>query len=292
MRGLTSAQKNSVLTTMAALIASERAVILKANKIDVENYLGEDIAMYDRLKVDDAKIDGMIVSLQQLIADVDPVGKELYNFTHENGLKMINKTAPFGTVLIIYESRPDVTVEAGGIAFKSGNKILLKGGKESLNSNLKIVELWHKALAENNISTNWVEYLNYNRTETQAFLEHPTQKVDLIVPRGGEKLIAFVKQHATCPVIVSGRGNNFVYVDTEADVEMALQLIINAKASKISACNALDKVLINSNLISKDSFIKLLISKLIDEKVTILGEVRNPGTFTFTEKNINRIFKQ
>ena len=95
MRGLTSAQKNSVLTTMAALIASERAVILKANKIDVENYLGEDIAMYDRLKVDDAKIDGMIVSLQQLIADVDPVGKELYNFTHENGLKMINKTAPF-----------------------------------------------------------------------------------------------------------------------------------------------------------------------------------------------------
>jgi len=272
MRGLTSAQKNSVLTTMAALIASERAVILKANKIDVENYLGEDIAMYDRLKVDDAKIDGMIVSLQQLIADVDPVGKELYNFTHENGLKMINKTAPFGTVLIIYESRPDVTVEAGGIAFKSGNKILLKGGKESLNSNLKIVELWHKALAENNISTNWVEYLNYNRTETQAFLEHPTQKVDLIVPRGGEKLIAFVKQHATCPVIVSGRGNNFVYVDTEADVEMALSVILNAKASKISACNALDKVLVNTNLINKESFVKTLIHKLLEHKVEILGD--------------------
>jgi len=272
MRGLTSAQKNSVLTTMAALIASERAVILKANKIDVENYLGEDIAMYDRLKVDDAKIDGMIVSLQQLIAAIDPVGKELYNFTHENGLKMINKTAPFGTVLIIYESRPDVTVEAGGIAFKSGNKILLKGGKESLNSNLKIVELWHKALAENNISTNWVEYLNYNRTETQAFLEHPTQKVDLIVPRGGEKLITFIKQHATCPVIVSGRGNNFVYVDTEADVEMALSVILNAKASKISACNALDKVLVNTNLINKESFVKTLIHKLLEHKVEILGD--------------------
>ena len=210
--------------------------------------------------------------MQQLIADVDPVGKELYNFTHENGLKMINKTAPFGTVLIIYESRPDVTVEAGGIAFKSGNKILLKGGKESLNSNLKIVELWHKALAENNISTNWVEYLNYNRTETQAFLEHPTQKVDLIVPRGGEKLIAFVKQHATCPVIVSGRGNNFVYVDTEADVEMALSVILNAKASKISACNALDKVLVNTNLINKESFVKTLIHKLLEHKVEILGD--------------------
>ena len=270
MKVLTSAQRNSVLKTMSQLIAEERTAIIAANKIDVENYHGDDLAMYDRLKVDGAKVDGMILSLQQLIADVDPVGKELYNFTHENGLKMTNKTAPFGTVLIIYESRPDVTVEAGGIAFKSGNKILLKGGKESLTSNLKIVELWHKALQSNNISTNWVEYLNYNRTETQEFLQHPSQKVDLIVPRGGEKLIAFVKQHAKCPVIVSGRGNNFVYVDTEADVEMALQLIINAKASKISACNALDKVLINSNLISKDSFIKLLISKLIDEKVTIL----------------------
>ena len=273
MKGLTSSQRNSVLASMAQLIASEREAILKANKIDVENYTGEDIAMYDRLKVDNAKVDGMIVSLQQLIADVDPVGKELYNFTHENGLKMTNKTAPFGTVLIIYESRPDVTVEAGGIAFKSGNKILLKGGKESLNSNLKIVELWHKALSENNISTNWVEYLNYNRAETQAFLEHPTQKVDLIVPRGGEKLIAFVKQHAKCPVIVSGRGNNFVYVDTEADLEMALTVIINAKASKISACNALDKVLISNNLVYKEAFIKTLIKKLIDHKVEILGDV-------------------
>lgn len=272
MKGLTEQQRNSVLKTMAQLIAEERTAIITANKIDVETYKGDDLAMYDRLKVDDAKVDGMILSLQQLIADVDPVGKELYNFTHENGLKMTNKTAPFGTVLIIYESRPDVTVEAGGIAFKSGNKILLKGGKESLTSNLKIVELWHKALQKNNITTNWVEYLNYNRTETQDFLQHPTQKVDLIVPRGGEKLIAFVKQHATCPVIVSGRGNNFLYVDTEADVELALKVIINAKTAKISACNALDKVLINTSLINKEAFIKTLITKLINEKVTVLGD--------------------
>jgi glutamate-5-semialdehyde dehydrogenase len=270
MKRLTSIQRNKVLTAMVQLIAEERTAIIAANKIDVDNYNGEDLAMYDRLKVDDAKVDGMILSLQQLIADVDPVGKELYHFTHENGLKMTNKTAPFGTVLIIYESRPDVTVEAAGIAFKSGNKILLKGGKESLNSNLKIVELWHKTLSENNISTNWVEYLNYNRTEAQAFLEKPTQKVDLIVPRGGENLIAFVKQHATCPVIVSGRGNNFVYVDNEADLDMALKVIINAKTSKISACNSLDKVLINSSIKDSNSFIKLLIEKLIDEKVTVL----------------------
>ena len=271
---LTIQQRNDVLRSMVKLIAAEKVEILNANKLDVNNYNGADLAMYDRLKVDDDKIEGMMLSLQQLIADVDPVGKELYHFTHENGLKITNKSAPFGTVLIIYESRPDVTVEAAGIAFKSGNKILLKGGKESINSNLKIVELWHKALKKNNISTEWVEYLNYNRTETQAFLENPTQKVDLIVPRGGEKLIAFVKQNATCPVIVSGRGNNFIYVDVDADINIALNVILNGKTSKISACNAVDKVLINSNLPNRALFIKKLIKKLIEFKVDIFGDAK------------------
>lgn len=271
-KALTSQQRNAVLLSMAKLIADENLALLEANKTDVKNYTGDDLAMLDRLKVDEAKIKEMILSLQQLVADADPVGKELYHFTHENGLKITNKTAPFGTVLIIYESRPDVTVEAAGIAFKSGNKILLKGGKESVNSNLKIVDLWHKALAVNNISGDWFEYLNYNRTETQAFLQHPTQKVDLIVPRGGENLIAFVKQYATCPVIVSGRGNNFIYVDKEADAEMALKVILNAKTTKISACNAADKVLIHSNLPNKEAFIKKLIGKLKEFKVKILGD--------------------
>jgi glutamate-5-semialdehyde dehydrogenase len=282
---LTSQQKNSVLLSMAKFIADEKLSLLKANKTDVNNYAGDDLAMSDRLKVDEAKIKEMILSLQQLVADVDPVGKELYHFIHENGMKITNKTAPFGTVLIIYESRPDVTVEAAGIAFKSGNKILLKGGKESVNSNLLIVDLWHKALAENNIPGDWFEYLNYNRTETQAFLQHPTQKVDLIVPRGGENLIAFVKQYATCPVIVSGRGNNFMYVDKEADVEMALKVILNAKTTKISACNAADKVLINSNLPNKEIFIEKLIVALLEFNVKILGDdalstYKNVAAFT------------
>jgi glutamate-5-semialdehyde dehydrogenase len=269
---LTSEQRDAVLKTMADLISSERNGILEANKTDVFNYKGDDIAMYDRLKVDEDKINGMILSMNQLIADSDPIGKELFHFDHENGMNIVNKTAPFGTVLIIYESRPDVTVEAGGIAFKSGNKILLKGGKESINSNLKIVELWHKALSQNNITTDWVEYLNYNRTETQAFLENPTQKVDLIVPRGGEKLIAFVKHNASCPVIVSGRGNNFIYVDSEADLELALSVINNGKTSKISACNAVDKILINATLANKDHFTTTLINKLMESNVKILGD--------------------
>lgn len=264
--------RNAVLNTMAVLIEKERTAILEINKKDMANYNGDDIAMRDRLKVDDGKIDGMILSLQQLAAMEDPLGVERFNFTHENGMQVSNKTSSFGSVLIIYESRPDVTIEAAGIAFKSGNKIILKGGKESILSNLFLVNLWHQALKENNASEKWVEYLQFDRKQTQAFLENPTQKIDLIVPRGGERLIAFVKQHATCPVIVSGRGNNFLFVDKEADAKMAMDIILNGKITKISACNALDKVLIHADFPNKETFIKELISELQQSDVTILTD--------------------
>ncbi len=264
-------KRNAVLLKMAVLLEQERNAIIAINKTDLEAYNGDDISMYDRLKVDDAKVDEMIASVTHLASQEDPVGVERFSFKHDNGMQVYNKTASFGTVLIIYESRPDVTVEAAGIAFKSGNKILLKGGKESLKSNLKIVELWHEALKENEASTDWMEYLQFNRTETQAFLEKPTQKVDLIVPRGGERLIAFVKQYATCPVIISGRGNNFVYVHKEANLDIAMDVILNGK-SKISACNAIDKVLIDKDLPNKEAFIKNLISKLKASDIQILGD--------------------
>jgi glutamate-5-semialdehyde dehydrogenase len=265
-------KRNAVLNRMAVLLEQERANIKAINQQDLNNYSGEDLAMEKRLLVDDAKIDGMILSMQQLTSQEDPVGQIRFDFTHENGMKVTNKTAAFGTIMIIYESRPDVTVEAGGIAFKSGNKILLKGGKESLLSNLKIVSLWHQALEENEIDTNWVEYLNYNRVETQAFLEKPTQKVDLIVPRGGEQLIEFTKKHATCPVIVSGRGNNFVYVNQEADLKKALDIIINGKTTNIGVCNALDKVLIDTKLPNWEVFATKLVAELKKYNVEILGD--------------------
>ena len=269
---LTIEKRNAVLTTMAALLAQERTALKSSNQQDLANYSGEDLAMEKRLLVDDAKIDGMILSLQQLASQDDPVGKIRFEFVHDNGLKIYNKTAVFGTILIIYESRPDVTVEAGGIAFKSGNKILLKGGKESLLSNQKIVSLWQQALENNGVATDWVEYLNYDRAQTQAFLEKPTQKVDLIVPRGGEKLIEFTKKHATCPVIVSGRGNNFVYVSADADLDKAMSVIINAKTSNISVCNALDKVVIDVNLPNWEDFANQLVRALQERKVTVLGD--------------------
>lgn len=281
---LTIDQRNAVLLSMARLVDEEKQSILKANALDMEAFDKRDLAMYDRLKVDEEKIEGMVLSLQQLAGQDDPVGVERFHFTHENGLEIYNKTASFGTIMIIYESRPDVTIEAGGIAFKSGNKILLKGGKEALNSNLAIVALWHKALAENDCSADWVTYLKYNREKTREFLRNPDQKIDLIIPRGGEKLIAFVKEHATCPVIVSGRGNNFVYVAADADKVKAIDIIINAKTAKISACNAVDKVLIDTELPGYELFVKELIEKLNTEKVTVLG-AGDISKFKGVEKN-------
>ena len=265
-------KRNAVLNSMKDLVKAHAQTILDANKIDMDSYDDSDLAMSDRLKVNDAKIEGMIESLRQLSELEDPVGVERFRFTHDNGMQVYNRTASFGTVMIIYESRPDVTIEAGGIAFKSGNKILLKGGKESLNSNLAIVNLWHKALEANGVSTEWVEYLNYNRTETQAFLENPTQTLDLIVPRGGERLIEFVKKNAKCPVIVSGRGNNFVYVHKHADAAMALDIVVNAKTQKVSGCNAVDKVIIDNDLPNREQFIKDLLVRLATHNVEILGD--------------------
>ena len=263
--------RNNVLLSMATLLDTEREAIISVNKKDINAYKGTDISMLDRLKVNNAKVDEMVIAAKHLASQEDPVGVERFSFKHENGMQVYNKTASFGTILIIYESRPDVTVEAAGIAFKSGNKILLKGGKESLHSNLKITELWHKALKQNNASSDWVTYLQFNRIETQEFLEKPTQKIDLIVPRGGEKLITFVKKHASCPVIISGRGNNFVFVHSEADPNIAIAIIINGK-SKISACNAIDKVLIDKNLPNKNEFINTLIKKLNESKIQVLGD--------------------
>ena len=270
-------KRNRVLRAMARLLEEKSTLILTANAADMDLYDPNDRAMYDRLKVDQAKVKGMTASLLQLADQEDPLSRERFSFVHDNGLRIQNLTAPFGTVLIIYESRPDVTVEAAGIAFKSGNRILLKGGKESLNSNRAIVELWHEALKQNGVQPDWITYLNLDRRETREFLKQPPEKVDLIIPRGGEKLIEFVRQNASCPVIVSGRGNNFAYIHKEADPETAIEVILNAKTDKISACNALDKVLIDKNLPNYQEFFHELKKALEEKQVEVrVGENLSP----------------
>ena len=275
MKLLNTNLKNKVLQSMMTIIDKERNNILKANQKDLDAFGKSDQALYDRLVVDDSKIDGMIKAISEVEAQEDPVGQEISNLTLDSGLQITNKTAPFGTIMIIYESRPDVTIEAAVLAFKANNKILLKGGKEALHSNLILEKCWHQALEDNGLSKDWIQLLHLQREETQEFLRNPTEKIDLIVPRGGERLIKFVKDHATCAVLISGKGNNFLYVAKDADWEKTVKVIVNAKTDKISGCNALDKVLIDKRLPNYDTKLKdlqailhnLEVELLVDEKV-------------------------
>ncbi|WP_343330693.1 glutamate-5-semialdehyde dehydrogenase [Polaribacter staleyi] len=270
MKLLHTTIKNNVLTSMTRILDENREALLKANKRDLDAFNKEDQAMFERLILNDQKIDGMIKAINEVKAQEDPVNQIISHKTLENGLKVTNKTAPFGTIMIIYESRPDVTVEAAVLAFKSNNRILLKGGKEAIHSNKFLVALWHKALTENKLSEDYIKFLQMDRTETQAFLKNPTEQLDLIVPRGGERLISFVKEHATCAVLISGRGNNFIYIDKSAEWNKTLAVIINAKTAKISACNALDKILINKNIEDYTKKLKELEAVLKEKNVTIL----------------------
>ncbi|MGA8853191.1 MAG: glutamate-5-semialdehyde dehydrogenase [Christiangramia sp.] len=270
MKLIKSEIKNNVLKSMMKILDKRREEIIAANKKDLDAFNKEDQAMYDRLIVNDKKVDGMIQSVKEVMDQDDPVGKTIEHKRLDTGLDITNKTAPFGNIMIIYESRPDVTIEAAVLAFKANNKIYLKGGKEAINSNKILEECWHEALKENDLDTNWIELLHLDRTQTQEFLKNPPVQLDLIVPRGGERLIAFVKEHSTGAVLVSGRGNNFLYVSKNADMEVAKKVMLNAKIDKISGCNALDKVLIDKNLPDFENKVKELYDMFIQNKVNIL----------------------
>ena len=280
MKLLSSEVKDNVLASMITIIDREREAILAANQKDLKAFDRDDQALYDRLLVDEKKIDGMIKAIAEVKAQSDPVGQVISDLALENGLQVTNRTAPFGTIMIIYESRPDVTIEAAVLAFKASNKILLKGGKEALHSNTCLEKCWHKALEENGLSKDWIRLLHLKREETQEFLKNPPEKLDLIVPRGGERLIKFVKDNATCAVLISGRGNNFLYVAKDADWGKALQVIVNAKTDKISGCNALDKVLIDKDIPDYEGKLRELQAVLTDLQVELVVDQKVAKTLT------------
>ncbi len=249
---LKTAEKNAVLAQMAIILDRHRQRLLDANQDDLDSLDRDsdhrDQALRDRLVVDNEKIDAMIESVRHVAAQPDPIGQVLDDRILDNGLRIVNRTVPFGTILIIYESRPDVTVEAACIAFKAGSRILLKGGREAKQSNQVLCSAWREALEHCGLDADWIRLLTLNRDQTAELLANPSEQIDLIVPRGGDTLINLVKNHATCPVLVSGRGNNFLFVDRTANWAMAMSLILNGKLQKVSACNALDKVLLSSEL--------------------------------------------
>ena len=260
--------KDKVLSDLALLIAEHKDQIIEKNQLDLAAAKDLDATLYDRLKVDDDKVQAMIGSIQDVIKIADPIGKIISEYDHPNGMTVKNKVVPFGKILIIYESRPDVTIEAAISAFKAGNKIYLKGGKEARNSNLYLVDLWHQALEINGESKSYINYLDISRTETQTLIADNPYRIDLIIPRGGEGLINYIRSNTTIPLVISGRGNNFAYIHEDADFQMAEGIIIDGKA-RLSVCNALDKVLFNKAIPNLNEKVKNLINKLTESGIEV-----------------------
>ena len=265
--------KQDILRTLSGLLDTHREEILAANAADLAACPDSDAVIIDRLKVNDAKIDAMIRSVENVAAQTDPEGFVISSHIREDGLRIENRKVPFGTVLIIYEARPDVTIEAAAIAMKGGNRILLKGGKEARNTNLLLVDLWHRALGSD---SERVRYLDLSREETRSLIAGDREKFDLVIPRGGDALIDFVLKNSRVPVIVSGRGNNFLYVDSEGDLEMAIRIAVDGK-SRLSVCNALDKILIDRSVSNVGDLVADLVASFSAISVAVFGDAEVCG---------------
>lgn len=244
-----TAQKNAALLRMAALIEQHRADILAANQQDMANAQakGLDAALLDRLQLQEQTIDGMCEGLRQIVALPDPVGEMDEFRTRPNGLQIGKMRVPLGVIGIIYESRPNVTVDAAALCLKSGNACVLRGGSEALHSNLAIAQLIRQALQESGLPEAVVAFIEHtDRAGVGAMLQSP-DLIDVIIPRGGKNLVARIAAEARVPVIKHLDGICHVYIDEFADNNQALNIAFNAKTSRYGTCNTMETLLIHTS---------------------------------------------
>ena len=248
--------KNKALTAVAAALDTQRVEIIAANKKDVEiaRANGTSESLIDRLSLDDKRINGIIESLKIVIAQSDPIGEETAGWKTPNGLSIRQVRVPLGVVAIIYESRPNVTVDAFSLAYKSGNAILLRGSSSAFNSNKAIVKVIKNALAtvEGGVpeSIELVEVKEHDHSDVDAIL-NAVGKIDVVLPRGGKRLIQNVVSNARIPVIETGSGVCHLYIDDSADLEMAVKVAENAKIQRPSVCNAIECIVVNKAVAEK-----------------------------------------
>ena len=257
----TADKKNKALAAVAKALDSARTSIIAANQKDIENgrQNGMSESLIDRLMLNNKRIDGIIDSVKSLIAQTDPVGEEVAGWKTPNGLNIRQVRVPLGVVAIIYESRPNVTVDAFSMAYKSGNAILLRGSSSAFNSNKEIVRIIKEALAATvdgiPEAIELVEVRNHDHSDVDQIL-NAVGKIDVVLPRGGKKLIQNVVSNARIPVIETGSGVCHLYIDQSADLEMAVKVAENAKIQRPSVCNAIECIVVNSK-VAKDFLPKL-----------------------------------
>ncbi len=226
---LDTVTKNKILNAFADALTENVGTILSANQEDLENATDMPAKFTDRLKLTEQRIKDMAAGLRKVAALPDPIGNIDKGWQNDAGLNIEKKRVPLGVIAMIFEARPNVTVDASALTFKSGNAVILRGGKEALNSNLALAEVLRNVLKNNGLDENAVQILHDISHETANDLMHLNQYVDVLIPRGGAGLINAVVKNATVPVIETGAGNCHIYVDNDAELQMTINIVVNAK---------------------------------------------------------------
>ena len=289
LQGLTTEQKNRALTQAADALVQECERILSANEKDCaraeENGMAE--GLLDRLKLTGARMEAMAEGLRQIASLPDPVGEVMETFDRPNGLHIEKVRVPMGVIGIIYEARPNVTADAFGLCFKTGNAVILKGGRDAFYSNQAVTAVIGETLEKEGIDKNAILLIeNNDRAVTTAFMKMK-EYVDVLIPRGGAGLIRSVVENSTIPVIETGTGNCHIFIDESADLAKAVPIVINAKTQRIGVCNACESLLVHEKI--ADKILPALGKALLEKKVEIRGDeavrAQIPEAHTVTEED-------
>ncbi|MBQ8077066.1 MAG: glutamate-5-semialdehyde dehydrogenase [Eubacterium sp.] len=266
--------KNRALLSIADALCANKNKIIFANENDLETgkALGLNSGLLDRLMLDDERIEGIADGVRQVAALPDACGKVVYEYEKENGLKIKKITVPIGVIGIIYEARPNVTADAAALCLKSGNAVILRGGKEAINSNKAIVEIMQDALESAGFPRDMVQLVDDTSRNSANVMMKMNEYLDCLIPRGGKGLIRSVVENSTVPVIETGSGNCHIYVDESADIDMAAEIIFNAKTQRISVCNACESLVIHADIINRA--LPKIKARLDEKNVEIRGDER------------------
>lgn len=271
---VTTEDKNRALLSIAKALRDSSETIITENKTDLENGKKNGLSdgMLDRLMLDESRIDGIAKAVEDVVALPDPCGRLLEEVTRPNGLVIKKVSVPIGVIGIIYESRPNVTADAAVLCLKSSNAVILRGGKEAINSNIAIVAAMRSALADCGFDENCIQLVTDTSRESANQMMKMNGVIDCLIPRGGRGLIRSVVENSTVPVIETGSGNCHIYVDESADIEMAANIIFNAKTQRIGVCNACESLVIHSAIINKA--LPVIKARLDEKNVEMRGDER------------------
>ncbi len=276
MNKLGVSDKNTGLQAVAAALRSPEnmKLIIDANKIDIDNAVANNMkqSLIDRLSLDEGRIESMAEGIEQIVTLDDPVGEVISMKMRPNGLQIGQKRVPLGVIGIIYESRPNVTADAFGLCFKTGNAVILRGGSDAINSNKIIVKVIREAIENAGLPGDAIQLIEDTSRETASEFMKLNQYVDVLIPRGGAGLIKTVVNTATIPVIETGTGNCHVYVDATADIDMAVDIIENAKTQRLGVCNACESLVIHKDIV-KSAFPEI-VARLKAKNVEIRADER------------------